>query len=51
MCSRDELIISNSGDGHMKLVLASDLAQILEEKHLMLVGNGKNFKVTHKTPF
>jgi hypothetical protein len=51
MCSRNELIISNSGDGNVKLVLASDLAQILEEKNLMLVGDGENFKVTHKTAF
>jgi hypothetical protein len=48
MCSRNELIVSNNGDGHVKLVLALDLAQILEEKNLMLVGDGKNFKVTHK---
>jgi hypothetical protein len=41
MCSRNELIVSNSGDGHMKLVLASDLAQILEEKNLMLVATAK----------
>jgi hypothetical protein len=48
MCSRNELIVNNSGDGHVKLILASDLAKILEEKNLMLVGDGENFQVTHK---
>jgi hypothetical protein len=28
-----------------------DLAQILEEKNLMLVGDGENFKVIHKMAF
>jgi hypothetical protein len=48
MCSRSELAVNNSGDGNVKLFLASDLAQILEEKNLMLVGDGENFKVIHK---
>jgi hypothetical protein len=51
MCSRSELIVSNSGDDNVKLILASDLAQILEEKNLMLVGDGENFKVMHKMAF
>jgi hypothetical protein len=51
MCSQSELIVSNSSDGNVKLVLTSDLAQILEEKNLMLVGDGENFKVMHKMAF
>jgi hypothetical protein len=47
MCSRSELAVNNSGNGNVKLLLASDLAQILEEKNLMLVGDGENFKVVH----
>jgi hypothetical protein len=43
MCSRDELIVNNNGDEHVKLILASDLAKILEEKNLMPVGDGENF--------
>jgi hypothetical protein len=45
------LAVNNSGDGNVKLLLASDLAQILEEKNLMLVGDGENFKVAHKMAF
>jgi hypothetical protein len=37
------LIVSNNGGGHVKLILASDLAKILEEKNLILVGDGENF--------
>jgi hypothetical protein len=48
MCSRSELAVNNCGDSNVKLLLASDLAQILEEKNLMLVGDGENFKVVHK---
>jgi hypothetical protein len=51
MCSRSELAVNNSGDGNVKLILASDLVQILEEKNLMLVGDGENFKVIHKVAF
>jgi hypothetical protein len=32
----------------VKLILALDLAKILEEKNLVLVGDGENFQVTHK---
>jgi hypothetical protein len=48
MCSRSELIVSNNGGRHVKLILASDLAKILEEKNLVLVGDGENFQVMHK---
>jgi hypothetical protein len=51
MCSRSELAVNNSGDDNVKLILASGLAQILEEKNLMLVGDGENFKVIHKVAF
>jgi hypothetical protein len=50
MCSRSELAV-NFGDSNVQLFLASDLAQILEEKHLVLVGDGENFKVVHKDGF
>jgi hypothetical protein len=39
MCSRSELAVS-CGDSNMQLFLASDLAQILVEKNLVLVGDG-----------
>jgi hypothetical protein len=48
MCSQSEPVISNNRGGHVKLILASDLAKILEDKDLMLVGDRENFQVMHK---
>jgi hypothetical protein len=50
MCSRSELAVS-CGDSNVQLFLASDLAQILVEKNLVLVGDGENFKVVHNDGF
>jgi hypothetical protein len=43
-----ELLVSNNSGGHTKLISASDLARILVEKDLVLVGDGESFQVMHK---
>jgi hypothetical protein len=46
--SKMALLVSNNGGGHMKLILASDFAKILDEKELVLVGDDESFQVMHK---